>query len=285
MRIERLEKFEPINEANTLEKIKNWFSRNFGGSVKKIEGFLSDYKSKEMDYVSEWKEILRDIEDLEISVETSGDAAEEKSSKRTIDRKKDLLASIKNKHRKEIDVVFSKVKSEVKGKKELEEYWGNRKAEVDAEIAKKMYEIAKDFSDESVRKDFYDKYKKALVNSEKAIKDFSKMYKEEGSRSAKMSSSDLDEYVTMTLKQFSEKIKDLGPVEAGQIAKFISNLKSDLYVELDVKMEKMKEDAEKFKGDKSLMATAKSKMDKVRNDYMERIRQLRTKYTLIKKYT
>jgi hypothetical protein len=285
MRIERLEKFEPINEANTLEKIKNWFSRNFGGSVKKIEGLLSDYKSKEMDYVSEWKEILRDIEDLEISVETSGDAAEERSSKRTIDRKKDLLASIKNKHRKEIEVIFSRVKSEVKGKKDLEEYWGNRKAEVDADIAKKMYEIAKDFSDESVRKDFYDKYKRALVNSEKAIKEFSKMYKEEGSRSSKMSSSDLDEYVTMTLKQFSEKIKDLGPVEAGQIAKFISNLKSDLYVELDVKMEKMKEDAEKFKGDKSLMSTAKSKMDKVRNDYMERIRQLRTKYTLIKKYT
>ena len=285
MRIERLERFHPINEANTLEKIKNWFSRNFGGSVKKIEDLLSDYRSKEMDYVSEWKEILRDIEDLEISVETAEDAAEERSSRRTIDRKKDLLSSVKNKHRKNLDVIFSKVKSEVKGKKDLEEYWGNRKAEVDAEIAKRMYDIAKDFSDESVRKDFYDKYKKALLNSEKAMKEFSKMYKSEGSRPSKITSKDMEEYLEMTLKEFSEKIKDLGPEEAKQIAKYLSDAKSDLYVEMDVKVEKMKADVDRFKGDKSAMAAAKSKMDKVKNSYMEKIRQLRTKYTLIKKYT
>ena len=285
MRIERLERFHPINEANTLEKIKNWFSRNFGGSVKKIEDLLSDYRSKEMGYVSEWKEILRDIEDLEISVETAEDAAEERSSRRTIDRKKDLLSSVKNKHRKNLDVIFSKVKSEVKGKKDLEEYWGNRKAEVDAEIAKRMYDIAKDFSDESVRKDFYDKYKKALLNSEKAMKEFSKMYKSEGSRPSKITSKDMEEYLEMTLKEFSEKIKDLGPEEAKQIAKYLSDAKSDLYVEMDVKTEKMKADVDRFKGDKSAMAAAKSKMDKVKNSYMEKIRQLRTKYTLIKKYT
>ena len=285
MRIERLERFHPINEANALEKIKNWFSRNFGGSVKKIEDLLSDYRSKEMDYVSEWKEILRDIEDLEISVETAEDAAEERSSRRTIDRKKDLLSSVKNKHRKNLDVIFSKVKSEVKGKKDLEEYWGNRKAEVDAEIAKRMYDIAKDFSDESVRKDFYDKYKKALLNSEKAMKEFSKMYKSEGSRPSKITSKDMEEYLEMTLKEFSEKIKDLGPEEAKQIAKYLSDAKSDLYVEMDVKVEKMKADVDRFKGDKSAMAAAKSKMDKVKNSYMEKIRQLRTKYTLIKKYT
>ena len=214
MRIERLDKFEPINEANTLEKIKNWFSRNFGGSVKNIEDLLSDYRSKELDYVTEWKEILRDIEDLEISVETAGDAAEERSARRTIDRKRDLLSTVKNKHRKNLDVIFSKVKSEVKGKKDLEEYWGNRKAEVDA-----------------------------------------------------------------------DKIKDLGPEEANQISKYISNAKSDLYAEMDIKVEKMKEDLDKFKGDKSMLTAAKAKMDKVKSGYMEKIRQLRTKYTLIKKYT
>lgn len=285
MRIERLDKFESINEANTLEKIKNWFSRNFGGSVKSIEDLLSDYRSKELDYVTEWKEILRDIEDLEISVETAGDAAEERSARRTIDRKRDLLSTVKNKHRKNLDVIFSKVKSEVKGKKDLEEYWGNRKAEVDADIAKKMYEIAKDFSDEGVKRDFYDKYKKALANSEKAMKEFSKMYKSEGSRPSKVSAKDLENYLEMTLKEFSDKIKDLGPEEANQISKYISNAKSDLYVEMDIKVEKMKEDLDKFKGDKSMLTAAKAKMDKVKSGYMEKIRQLRTKYTLIKKYT
>lgn len=285
MRIERLDKFESINEANTLEKIKNWFSRNFGGSVKNVEDLLSDYKSKELDYVTEWKEILREIEDLEISVETAGDAAEERSARRTIDRKKDLLSTVKNKHRKNLDVIFSKVKSEVKGKKDLEEYWGNRKAEVDADIAKKMYEIAKDFSDEGVKKDFYDKYKKALANSEKAMKEFSKMYKSEGSRPSKIPAKDLENYLEMSLKEFSDKIKDLGPEEANQISKYISNAKSDLYAEMDIKVEKMKEDLDKFKDDKSMMTAAKAKMDKVKSGYMEKIRQLRTKYTLIKKYT
>lgn len=283
MRIERLDDFGFVNESKLISSIENWLSRSLGGSIKKLDELIFDYRSKELDYVEEWQEILTDIDALEITASTAKDIAEDKSAKRMIERKKDLLNSIKDKHRKETDLIFTKAKSTIGKDNKLEQYWGKEKAEADAEIAKKMYEIAKDLSDDSMKKTLYDKYKKAISNSEAALKDYTRKLSKMRSEKT-IGKEKLEDIVNLPLKKFMEEIKGLSEGEAKEVSKIATAKRNELYAEMDIEVDEIKKRLEKHKDDTSFKAEATKRMDKVKKKYMEEVREYRTKITLVKKY-
>ena len=49
----KFKEWDALNEASVFDKIKTWFSSNFGGAVSKLDGLLSDYRSAELEYVDE----------------------------------------------------------------------------------------------------------------------------------------------------------------------------------------------------------------------------------------
>ena len=81
-----------MNESAPLEKIVNWLSSNFGGSVSEIDGLLSKVASIETQYVQDWNDIQTDIDSLEVrKAQTKADAAELKKLERMIDRNKKIV--------------------------------------------------------------------------------------------------------------------------------------------------------------------------------------------------
>ena len=279
MKITRLDSFDTLNESKVLDSIKSWLSRSLGGPIKKLDELIFDYKSKELGYVEEWEDTLTDIDALEITSQTAKDVAEDKSAKRMIERKKDLLARIKDKHRKETDLIFSKAKSIIGKDNKLEEYWGKEKAEADAEIAKKMYDIAKDLSNDELKKTLYDKYKKAISNSDAAIKDYTKRFSKIKSEKS-LSKEKLVKITNLPLSEFMEEIKDLSEGEAKEVHKIATDKRNTLYAEMDVQIEKIKRGASSSSG-KEL---ASKRIEKIKKKYMEEVREYRTKITLAKKY-
>jgi hypothetical protein len=279
MRITRLNSFDSLNESKVLDSIKSWLSRSLGGPIKKLDELIFDYKSKELGYVEEWEDTLTDIDALEITSQTAKDVAEDKSAKRMIERKKDLLARIKDKHKKETDLIFSKAKSIIGKDNKLEEYWGKEKAEADAEIAKKMYDIAKDLSNDDLKKTLYDKYKKAISNSEAAVKDYTKKFSKIKSEKS-LGKERLAKIAGLPLSEFMDEIKELSEGEAKEVHKIATEKRNTLYADMDVQVEKLKRESSEA-SDKALIA---KKIDKIKKRYMEEVREYRTKITLAKKY-
>ena len=279
MRITRLNSFDSLNESKVLDSIKSWLSRSLGGPIKKLDELIFDYKSKELGYVEEWEDTLTDIDALEITSQTAKDVAEDKSAKRMIERKKDLLARIKDKHKKETDLIFSKAKSIIGKDNKLEEYWGKEKAEADSEIAKKMYDIAKDLSNDDLKKTLYDKYKKAISNSEAAVKDYTKKFSRIKSEKS-LGKERLAKIAGLPLSEFMEEIKELSEGEAKEVHKIATEKRNTLYADMDVQVEKLKRESSEA-SDKALIA---KKIDRIKKRYMEEVREYRTKITLAKKY-
>jgi hypothetical protein len=98
----KFKEWEGINEeTKVVSSIKNWFSRAVGGAVSKLDTLLSAYKRAETKYFSEWEEIVTEIDALQVSMMNTGmDPAESRSVDRLIQRKRNLLDSIKNKQKK-----------------------------------------------------------------------------------------------------------------------------------------------------------------------------------------
>ena len=61
MKTLKFKEWETLNEANFFDKVKDWFSANFGGSMSKLQGLLNDYKNLELEFVDECEEVLIEI--------------------------------------------------------------------------------------------------------------------------------------------------------------------------------------------------------------------------------
>ena len=148
-----------LNEANSLSNIFNWLGANFGGSVSKIDAILSDILEIEEDYMKEWNEIQTEIDSLEVQkAQIKSDPAEAKKLERMIDRNQKLINSLSRKRKANIEAVEKKVEEVTQGKQKLISYWNLKKSEAEAEVAEKLYKLAKKFTDSSVADELYDKY-------------------------------------------------------------------------------------------------------------------------------
>jgi hypothetical protein len=286
----KFEQWNQLNEASVLTSIKNWLSGNFGGAVEKLDNLVLAIKKAETGYIQEWEDVVSEIDQLEIKLQGDIDAAQEKSTLRMVERKKQILSAIKKKKEKELENIFRKVDGITKGNKRLSDYWEKEKAQADSDIAKRMYDIAKSLGDDEMASDLYDKYKKFLDKSTRLESVLSKKY---GGKLGKLSDKEeemersegsLSKLSKKPLGEFSDSVKDLDPKEAKELMKICTDERNRLYVDMDLEISKIEEEIKKKK-DRDFEIEAERNIKKIKEKYLERIREFRSKITLAKRYS
>lgn len=284
-----------INEKDSgLDKIINWLSSNFGGSISKIDALLSDINSIETKYSKEWNDIQTDIDALEVKkAQTKSDPAEAKKLERMIDRNQKLLTALGKKRKADINKIDSKVEKLTKGKQRLISYWNLKKSELEADLAEKLYKMAKDLTDESIADDLYDKYKKAALDAKKKDEKFrekfgkldlakpSTLKSDAENRVIANANFSMDPIFSMNAPQFTKFVQDLEKSQVGALIKAMQSERNERYATLDTERDRLEAQAKK----KGLSAdSVKKDMSDLRETLMRQIRDLRTKITIARRY-
>jgi len=286
----KFEQWNQLNEASVLTSIKNWLSGNFGGAVEKLDSLILAIKKAETGYIQEWEDVVSEIDQLEIKLQGDVDAAQEKSTLRMVERKKQILSAIKKKKEKELENIFRKVELITKGNNRLSDYWGKEKAQADADIAKRMYDIAKSLGDDEMASDLYDKYKKFLDKSTRLESVLSKKYKgklgklSDKEEELEKSETSLSKLSKKPLGEFSDSVKDLDPKEARELMKICTEERNRLYVDMDLEVSRIEEEIKKKK-DRDFEIEAERNIKKIKETYLGKIREFRSKITLAKRYS
>jgi hypothetical protein len=294
----KFKEWDALNEASVFDKIKTWFSSNFGGAVSKLDGLLSDYRSAELEYVDEWQEISEEMDKLDLEREqTKSDPAELKKIERYIQRNREVLANSKKAHAKKIDYMMNVVRDVISDNSKLRNYWEMNKSRVDADVSEEMYKRSKDLADPVFSSGLYDKYKAAVLLAKKKDTEFREKYgdlmgsakKEQVKSSPKSNSSQsaneasVDLYMTMSLSDFTESVADMEPAQAKALASTLTKKRNDLYTEMEMEREALNDAISKKTGIGANREDAAKKIKEIREKYMEAIRDLRSKITIARR--
>ena len=284
-----------INEGDvSLDKIMNWLSSNFGGTISKIDSLLSKISSIETQYSKDWNDIQTDIDALEVKkAQTKSDPAEAKKLERMIDRNQKLLTALNKKRKADIAKVDDKVEKLTKGKTRLVSYWNLKKAELEADLAENMYKMAKDLTDESVADELYDKYKEAALQAKSKDEKFRERFgKLELAKSSTLKSDaeskaisganfSMDPIFSMNAPQFTKFVQDLEKSQVSALIKAMQSERNERYATLDTERDRLEAQAEK----KGLSRdSVKRDLSDLRETLMRQIRDLRTKITIARRY-
>ena len=294
----KFKEWDALNEASVFDKIKTWFSSNFGGAVSKLDGLLSDYRSAELEYVDEWQEIAEEMDKLDLERDqTKSDPAELKKIERYIQRNREVLANSKKAHAKKIDHMMNVVRDVISDNSKLRNYWEMNKSRVDADVSEEMYKRSKDLADPVFSGGLYDKYKAAVLLAKKKDTEFREKYgdlmgsakREQAKSSPKSNSSQtaneasVDLYMTMSLSDFTESVADMEPAQAKALASTLTKKRNDLYTEMEMEREALNDAISKKTGIGANRDDAAKKIKEIREKYMEAIRDLRSKITIARR--
>ena len=294
----KFKEWDALNEASVFDKIKTWFSSNFGGAVSKLDGLLSDYRSAELEYVDEWQEIAEEMDKLDLERDqTKSDPAELKKIERYIQRNREVLANSKKAHAKKIDHMMNVVRDVISDNSKLRNYWEMNKSRVDADVSEEMYKRSKDLADPVFSSGLYDKYKAAVFLAKKKDTELREKYcdlmgsakREQAKSSPKSNSSQtaneasVDLYMTMSLSDFTESVADMEPAQAKALASTLTKKRNDLYTEMEMEREALNDAISKKTGIGANRDDAAKKIKEIREKYMEAIRDLRSKITIARR--
>ena len=295
MALLKFNEWDQLNEANVFDKIKSWFSANFGGALSRIEDLLSEYRSAETMYVDEWEKIIEEIDKLELQrSQIKSDPAEAKKIDRYIQRNRQVLEDMKKAHAKSIEHLMLKVKKEIADSRKLQSYWELNKTKIDAEVADDMLKRSKQLANVDLSGTLYSKYKEAVLKAREKDQEFKDKYGDllvgkkkysdttspKGTTKSGFSDAAFDLYVTMSLSEFTKEVDALDMKERKELASFLINQRNDLYV----RMEMEKESANtSFKNDEITREELGKTLKTIRERYMEPIRELRSKITIVRK--
>lgn len=288
----KFKEWDELNEANLLGKIKDWFSSNFGGSLSKLEGLLYDYKKLELEFVDEWQEIAVEIDKLELEKgQAKNDPAALKKAERYIQRNNEVLVNAKKAHAKKIDHLMKVVMDVIGDSRKLQNFWETNKSKVDADVAEEMYKRSKDLADTTTSRDLYDKYKKAVLTAKERDLAFRDKYgdlisredKKESKGSAPSTEASADLYTSMSLADFTKAVSSLTPAQAKSLVSSLIKQRNELYVQMDTEREALNDQIANKTGAGATRDDAAKKIKEIREKYMEKIRDLRSKITIARK--
>ncbi len=293
MALLKFNEWDHLNEANVFDKIKTWFSANFGGALSKIENLLSEYRSAETAYVDEWEKTAEEIDKLELQrSQTKSDPAEIKKIDRYIQRNRQVIDDMKKAHAKRIDHLMLKVKEAISDSRKLQSYWELNKTKIDAEIADDMFKRSKQLANTNLSGSLYSKYKDAVLKAKEKDAEFKEKYgdllagqKKTQTPPAKTSKSGFsdaafDLYVTMSLSDFTREVDELDAKERRELTSFLLKQRNELYVQME--MEKESANSMFSNGEITKEDLGKT-MKEIREKYMDPIRELRSKITVSRK--
>ena len=295
----KFKEWESINESSVLDKIKNWISDTFGGSVSKLDNILSSYKKLETKFVEEWEDIKTEIDKLELERDQiKNDPAEAKKIIRQIERQKSSIDAAAKVHEKSVSDLLSKAKSIVDENKRLKTYWETKKSKVDSEVAEDMYKIAKKLTSKTEAEKLYSKYKEAVLAAKKRDEEFKEVYGNLMGHKTTASSdklvksdyknSDTDASFEMLSKldilEFAEAVKELSPDVSKKLASYLIKERNDLYVAMDMERDGLNTEIERMPKDSKTKEYAAQRIKEIREKYLSKIRDLRSKITISRRH-
>jgi hypothetical protein len=304
----KFKEWDSLNEANILDKIKNWLSGTFGGSVESLDKLANEYRSAELEYVEKWEDINVELDKLDLErSQTKSDPAEMKKIDRLIQRNNNLMDAQSRSHEKKTENIFAKVKDVVKENERIRIYWEKLKTKIDADVAEEMYKKAKNLANSSLSSSLYSKYKAALLKAKQKDTDFRNKYGNlmsddiESNRRSKDKYRSSDDYVEpskpgnesdssfgflakLPLIEFTNAIKGYIPAQAKKLVSFLLKERNDRYVAMDMERDLLNKEVENSSNPNEARAFASKRIKEIREKYMDEIRDLRSKITIAKKY-
>jgi len=307
----KFNEWSSLNEAGIFDRIKNWLSSTFGGSVDSLDKLANEYRSAELEYVEKWEDINVEIDKLDLErSQTKSDPAEIKRIDRLIQRNNELMNAQARFHEKKTENIFTKVKDVIKENGRVRIYWEKLKTKIDADIAEEMYKKAKRLADSSLSSTLYAKYKAALLKAKQKDIDFRNKYGNlmtmdiessdvfnDKSRSARYSSNSMNsskagnesdasfEFLAkLPLTEFTNAIKGYIPAQAKKLVSFLLKERNDRYVAMDMERDILNKEVEKSSNPDEAREFSSKRIKEIREKYMDEIRDLRSKITIAKKY-
>jgi hypothetical protein len=304
----KFREWDSLNEANILDKIKNWLSGTFGGSVESLDKLANEYRSAELEYVEKWEDINVELDKLDLErSQTKSDPAEMKRIDRLIQRNNNLMDAQSRSHEKKMENIFAKVKDVIKENERIRIYWEKLKTKIDANVAEEMYKKAKNLANSSLSSSLYSKYKSALLKAKQKDIDFRNKYGNlmsddiESNRRSKDKYRSSDDYVEpskpgnesdssfeflakLPLIEFTNAIKGYIPAQAKKLVSFLLKERNDRYVAMDMERDLLNKEVENSSNPDKARAFASKRIKEIREKYMDEIRDLRSKITIAKKY-
>ena len=307
----KFNEWSSLNEAGIFDRIKNWLSSTFGGSVDSLDKLANEYRSAELEYVEKWEDINVEIDKLDLErSQTKSDPAEMKRIDRLIQRNNELMNAQARFHEKKTENIFTKVKDVIKENGRVRIYWEKLKTKIDADIAEEMYKKAKRLADSSLSSTLYAKYKAALLKAKQKDIDFRNKYGNlmtmdiessdvfnDKSRSARYSSNSVNsskagnesdasfEFLAkLPLTEFTNAIKGYIPAQAKKLVSFLLKERNDRYVAMDMERDILNKEVEKSSNPDEAREFSSKRIKEIREKYMDEIRDLRSKITIAKKY-
>jgi len=307
----KFNEWSSLNEAGIFDKIKNWLSSTFGGSIDSLDKLANEYRSAEIEYVEKWEDINVEIDKLDLErSQTKSDPAEIKRIDRLIQRNNELMEAQSRSHEKRTESIFTKVRDVISENKKVRIYWEKLKTKVDADIAEEMYKRAKNLADSSLSGSLYSKYKAALLKAKQKDIDFRNKYGnlmtkdiEAGERfkdksGSTKSTSGPDNYTKsgnesdasfefiakLPLVEFTNAIKEYVPAQGKKLVSFLLKERNDRYVAMDMERDILNKEVENSASPDRARELASKRIKEIREKYMDEIRDLRSKITIARKY-
>jgi hypothetical protein len=293
--------WDQLNEASIIDKVKNWFSSKFGGPIAKIDDIVEEYRSAESDYVDEWEKLKGELDKLDLEKgQTKSDPAELKRIEKFIDKNNQALEAGEKAHAKRIDLIMKEVKQEINGDTKLRKYWEYNKTKVDAEVAEDMYNRAKNLADAVLGKSLYNKYKSTVIKAKEKDLEFRKLYGDliggtgrgkgnepnstvPGGGSTGLSDSQMEQFLNMSITDFSKSARTMDKGDIRELVSFLIRKRNDLYVQMDLERDALNELIAKKQGAGATKESAATKLKEIREKYMDKIRDLRGKITVVRR--
>jgi hypothetical protein len=298
--------WESLNEANVFDKIKNFLSGAFGGSITKLDSLGEEYRNAEMDYVDEWEKTQEEIDKLELErSQVKADPAEIKKIDRLIIRNNQFINTQAKAHEKKTEQIFDKVRKTIVDNKRLRTYWEKIKTDIDAEVSEDMYKKAKKMADSSLADSLYTKYKDAVLKAKKKDEEFREKYGnlmtreiQSGPKKISKGSDDLDFEISdtktddvsfsslmdLSITDFTNAVKDLSSKQAKSLLSYLTKQRNERYVALDLERDNLNKYVDRATNKDKARDVAAEKIKDIRSRYMSEIRDLRSKITVAKKY-
>jgi regulator of replication initiation timing len=263
----KFNEWSSLNEAGIFDKIKNWLSGTFGGSIDSLDKLANEYRSAELEYVEKWEDINVEIDKLDLErSQTKSDPAEIKRIDRLIQRNNELMEAQVRSHEKRAESIFTKVKDVISENKRVRIYWEKLKTKVDADIAEEMYKRAKNLADSSLSGSLYNKYKAAVLKAKQKDTDFRNRYgnlmtkdiesgerfkdksrssrstsdSDKSTKSGNESDASFEFLAKLPLTEFTNAIKGYIPAQAKKLVSFLLKERNDRYVAMDMERDILK---------------------------------------------
>ena len=213
------------------DNVKNWLSRTFGGKISQIDYLISEFVSAENEYIKEWNKIQLETDAVNREI-SSGKIPEEEveSYRNRIELRRGEIEALERRKTQKIRDLNIKILDLIKGDPRATKYWNLKKSEAEVEVARKMYDLSKKFSDKRIENSLYSNYLKtydSYRDKEREVEDIVPDEAEKEVKSPQFSTlKDIGKFIGMNPREFSSEVRRYSSEDRRKIKKFLIDQKN-----------------------------------------------------------